>query len=45
MLLRQNKELSYQNLHLPDKEILCGGKRSKEKDKKKIIFFQLSLLS
>ena len=41
MLLRQNKELSYQNLHLPDKEILCGGKRSKEKDKKKNYFFSI----
>ena len=35
MLLRQNKDLSYKNLYLPNKEILSGGRRANEKYKNK----------
>jgi glycosyltransferase involved in cell wall biosynthesis len=39
MLLRQNKELSYQNLYLPNKEILNGGRRTKTNyENKKYLF-------
>ena len=29
MLLRQKKDLSYENLDLPEKHVLSGGKRFK----------------
>ena len=39
MLLRQNKELSYQNLYLPNKIILNGGRRTKTNyENKKYLF-------
>ena len=41
MLLRQNKELSYHNLHLPNKEILSGGRRANEKYKNKNYLFSI----
>ena len=41
MLVRQNKELSYKNLHLPNKEILSGGRRTNEKYKNKNYLFSI----
>jgi len=41
MLLRQNKELNYQNLYLPDNKILSGGKRTKDKYNRKDYFFSI----
>ena len=41
MLVRQNKELSYKNLYLPNKEILSGGRRTNEKYKNKNYLFSI----
>ena len=41
MVLRKNKELSYHNLHLPNKDIVCGGNRTKEKYTQKNYFFSI----
>ena len=41
MLLRQNKDLSYQNLYLPNKNILSGGNRVKTNYKNKNYFFSI----
>lgn len=41
MFLRQNNELNYQNLYLPDNKILCGGKRINDKHDRKDYFFSI----
>ena len=41
MFLRQNNELSYQNLYLPDNKILCGGKRIYNKNNRKDYIFSI----
>ena len=41
MLLRQNKDLSYQNLYLPNKNILSGGNRVKTNYNNKNYFFSI----
>ena len=41
MVLRKNKELSYHNLYLPNKDIVCGGNRTKEKYIQKNYFFSI----
>ena len=41
MLLRQNKDLSYQNLYLPNKNILSGGRRTKDNYKNKNYLFSI----
>ena len=41
MFLRQNNEINYQNLYLPDNKILCGGKRINNKHNRKDYFFSI----
>tara|TARA_B100000161_G_C33512117_1_gene396867 strand:- start:136 stop:1026 length:891 start_codon:yes stop_codon:yes gene_type:complete len=41
MFLRQNNELRYQNLYLPDNKIICGGKRFNDRHNRKDYFFSI----
>jgi glycosyltransferase involved in cell wall biosynthesis len=41
MFLKQNNELNYQNLYIPDNKILCGGKRINNRSTHKDYFFSI----
>ena len=41
MLLKQNKDLSYKNLYLPNKNILSGGRRTKDNYENKNYLFSI----